>query len=163
MKASVGDRIVVVPSTMEHHVRDGRILEVRGADGEPPYVVEWSDTGHQALIYPGPDAHVQHFGPDGQPVPPPRRPVVHKRTWQVELTIVERDGQTSAHATLVGDGIEIAADGAAHLNPVDEDVPVLGDEIAAARALRRLADALLGEAADDIAAAEHAGVVLAPH
>ena len=31
--------------------------EVRGADGDPPFVVRWSD-GHEALLFPGPDAHV---------------------------------------------------------------------------------------------------------
>lgn len=162
MKASVGDRIVIVSSTLEHHARDGKILEVRGPDGDPPYLVEWADSGHQGLIFPGPDAHVQHFGADGQPVPAQREPVVHKRSWQVEISIVERDGQTSAHATLVGDGPAVQTDGQAHRNPSDSDVPVLGDEIAAARALRRLADTLLGEAAADIGATEHARVVLAP-
>jgi hypothetical protein len=162
MKATVGDRIVVVPSTMEHHVRDGRILEVRGQDGEPPYLVEWDDNGHQALVFPGPDAHVQHFGPDGLPVPPPREPIARKRSWQVDLAIVERDGQTVAHATLVGDVPAKAADGQAHLNPTDRDVPALGDEIAVARALRRLADSLLSDAAADITAAEHKRAHLAP-
>jgi hypothetical protein len=35
----------------------GEVVEVRGADGAPPYVVRWSD-GHEGLTYPGPDAHV---------------------------------------------------------------------------------------------------------
>jgi hypothetical protein len=26
-----------------------------------PYVVRWSDTGHEALVYPGADAFVEHF------------------------------------------------------------------------------------------------------
>ena len=46
--------------------RDGEILEVHGADGEPPYVVQWSDTGHTSLIFPGPDATVQHFAEHGR-------------------------------------------------------------------------------------------------
>jgi hypothetical protein len=41
--------------------RDCEVLEVRGADGAPPYVVRWGDTGHQALLFPGSDAFVQHF------------------------------------------------------------------------------------------------------
>jgi hypothetical protein len=48
-----------------HHVgepdRDGEILEVRGADGTPPYVVRWEETGHETLFFPGSDATVQHF------------------------------------------------------------------------------------------------------
>lgn len=162
MKANVGDRIVIVSSTLDHHARDGRILEVRGTDGEPPYLVEWADNGHQGLIFPGPDAHVQHFGADGLPVPAPREPVVRKRNWQVEVHIAERDGRTTAHATLVGDGVTLQADGGARLNPADDDVPLIGDELAAARALRRLADTLLGEAAADISAKEGTKAVLQP-
>jgi hypothetical protein len=39
-------------------------------------------------------------------------------------------------------------------NPSDVDVPEIGDEVAAARALRRLADRLLWVASDDIEAIE---------
>jgi hypothetical protein len=61
MRASVGDRILV----KGHHIgdadRDGEVLEVRGPDGGPPFLVRWGDTGHEALFFPGPDAVVQHF------------------------------------------------------------------------------------------------------
>ena len=43
------------------HDRDGEILEVRGPDGGPPYIVRWGDTGHETLFFPGSDAVVQHF------------------------------------------------------------------------------------------------------
>ena len=42
------------------------ILEVHGAAGAPPYLVRWSDTDHESLVFPGPDATVQHF--DAEPV-----------------------------------------------------------------------------------------------
>lgn len=58
MYASVGDRLVVRSNHVDGPVREGEILEVRHTDGSPPYVVRWSDTGHQALVYPGPDAEV---------------------------------------------------------------------------------------------------------
>lgn len=35
------------------------IIEVRGPDGTPPYVVRHAD-GHEGLIYPGPDCVVEH-------------------------------------------------------------------------------------------------------
>lgn len=61
MQAKVGDRIVI----KGHHVgepdRDCEILEVRGHDGEPPYVVRWGDSGHEALFFPGSDAMVRHY------------------------------------------------------------------------------------------------------
>ena len=59
MYAERGDRLVV-----HSHVgltgREAEILEVAHEDGSPPYRVRWSDTGHEALVFPGPDAHVQH-------------------------------------------------------------------------------------------------------
>jgi hypothetical protein len=61
MRAQVGDRLVI----KGHHVgepdRDAEILEVRGEDGAPPWVVRWSDDGHEGLYFPGSDAVVEHF------------------------------------------------------------------------------------------------------
>lgn len=73
-----------------------------------------------------------------------------ERTWQVDLAIVERDGQTTAHAYLVGDGPLLSADGRARRRPSDEHDALAEDEIAVARALRQLADRLLGAAGTDI-------------
>ena len=61
MFAKAGDRILVHSRHVDGPVRDGEIIEVQHADGSPPYVVRWSDTGHETLIFPGPDAEVQHF------------------------------------------------------------------------------------------------------
>ena len=60
MQATVGDQIVIKSTHVDEHVRDGEILEVRGADGAPPFLVRWSDSGHEALVYPGPDAEIRH-------------------------------------------------------------------------------------------------------
>ena len=57
MKAQVGDQLVVESSKDSQHRRQGEVLEVRGEDGAPPYVVRWED-GHEGLMFPGPDAHV---------------------------------------------------------------------------------------------------------
>ena len=62
MRASVGDRIVIASNRLDHPLRDGKIVECRNADGSPPYVVEWSDTGQTGFFFPGPDAHVEHLG-----------------------------------------------------------------------------------------------------
>jgi hypothetical protein len=61
MRASVGDRIVVRPHHVGEPVRDAEILEVRGDEGGPPYVVKWADDGHEGLFFPGSDALVEHF------------------------------------------------------------------------------------------------------
>jgi hypothetical protein len=61
MHAVVGDRLVIKGHRVGEHDRDARILEVRGPRGEPPFLVEWSDDGHHSLMFPGPDAVVEHL------------------------------------------------------------------------------------------------------
>jgi len=53
MEAQVGDRITMAAEHVGQRTREGRIVEVKGPDGGPPYVVEWAD-GHTGLIHPGP-------------------------------------------------------------------------------------------------------------
>ena len=58
MKAKVGDHLLVESNSAEKHRAEGEIIDVRGEDGAPPYVVRWPD-GHEALTFPGSDAHVK--------------------------------------------------------------------------------------------------------
>ncbi|WP_113699251.1 DUF1918 domain-containing protein [Nonomuraea lactucae] len=60
MKAAVGDRLVVEGAHQGESRRVGIIVSVRDDDGTPPYVVHWLDDDHETLVYPGPDAHVEH-------------------------------------------------------------------------------------------------------
>jgi hypothetical protein len=59
MEAAVGDRIVVAAAMLSGPLRDGEIIQV-GKQGEPPYLVRWSDDGRETLFFPGPDAHISH-------------------------------------------------------------------------------------------------------
>ncbi len=61
MKAAVGDRITVRGHRVGEPNRDAQVIEVRGDDGEPPYVVRWDEDGHETLFFPGTDAFVKHF------------------------------------------------------------------------------------------------------
>ena len=67
LHAAAGDRLVV--NRLHGSARDAEILSVRHPDGSPPYEVRWSDTGHEALVYPGPDAVVQHVSEPVDPAP----------------------------------------------------------------------------------------------
>lgn len=58
MHASVGDRLLVHGHVVGQSDRQGEIIEVRGPDGSPPYVVRFDD-GHETLVYPGPDAVIE--------------------------------------------------------------------------------------------------------
>ncbi len=60
MKATVGDKIAIMSQHLGEHVREGEIVEVHGAEGEPPYVVRWYDEEHTALFFPGADARIEH-------------------------------------------------------------------------------------------------------
>lgn len=65
MHAHVGDQIIVHGHHAGEPDRDGEVLEAHSPDGSPPYVVRWSDNGHESLYFPGSDAVVRHLGHDG--------------------------------------------------------------------------------------------------
>lgn len=58
MHANVGDQLVLHSRAAGLTNRTGEITEVRGNNGEPPYVVRFED-GHEGLIYPGPDCLIK--------------------------------------------------------------------------------------------------------
>lgn len=168
MKAHQGDRIILAASHTDEPTRDGEVLEVRGANGEPPYLVRWAD-GHTGLMYPGPGSilrvEAEHeqatslsvarplasaVGPSGvvvEPTPP------HVREWQVRVSIFESGDDTRANVVLLTEApTHLTAGGQSHRGVGDTSVPEIGDEVAVARALRHLADQLLDTAAQDLEA-----------
>ncbi|GAA2874892.1 DUF1876 domain-containing protein [Pseudonocardia halophobica] len=73
------------------------------------------------------------------------------KRWTVSIDIDEHEGRTRAVARLHPDETQsVMGVGLARLNPADRDVPEIGDELAAARALSELTHRLLGIAADDL-------------
>ncbi len=58
MKAVVGDRLRFLGHKVGDHDRVGRVLEVLGPDGEPPYMVEFED-GHRSEVFPGSDCEIE--------------------------------------------------------------------------------------------------------
>ena len=74
--------------------------------------------------------------------------------WSVDLYLGEIDGRTHAEARLTTDDTSsVTATGVATLSPHDQyDVPEIGYELAAGRALAALADQLLSTALDDVEA-----------
>jgi hypothetical protein len=59
MKAQVGDQLIVEGNHVGVPRRVGVIVEVRHADGTPPYVVRWAEDGHEGLVFPGPECRVE--------------------------------------------------------------------------------------------------------
>jgi hypothetical protein len=165
MRAQVGDRIILAADHVDQPTRDGKILEVRGPDGGPPFLVEWSD-GHTGLIFPGPGSILRIGSAEEAVVPEPPKPTPpgpaaaagstaagpgHVREWQVRVSIFESGDDTSANVVLVADAPEhLSARGQSHRSTDDTLVPEIGDEVAVARALRHLADKLMEAAETDI-------------
>ena len=58
MHAQVGERLLIHSSKVGVPEQRAEILEVRGADGAPPYRVRFDD-GHEGLVFPGSDCHVE--------------------------------------------------------------------------------------------------------
>ncbi|KWX66441.1 dsRBD fold-containing protein [Mycobacterium sp. NAZ190054] len=81
--------------------------------------------------------------------------------WHVEIEFSEDDVHThaSAHAKL-RDATEMTATGDAYRNPRDDSQPMVGEEIAAARALIALGTELLHEASTRIEQSTHQPVHL---
>jgi hypothetical protein len=79
--------------------------------------------------------------------------VEHAKRWSVTIDIDEHDGNTRAFARLhTGDTDRLVGEGTAQLGPGDDDVPEIGDEIAAARALSDLGQRLMHAATEDVEA-----------
>lgn len=61
MDAQAGDEIVVDGPHLGDLPKKGEVLEVLQSGGVQHYRVRWDD-GHEALFYPGSDAHSVHPG-----------------------------------------------------------------------------------------------------
>lgn len=155
MKAKKGDHIVLAGEQVDRPTRDGEVLEVRGEDGAPPYLVRWRD-GHTGLLYPGPGSvlRVADTGSDVHAYTGPPPPTGVVRQWNLQVSIFEAGDDTTATVALVTDSPDhLTGRGSTHRSADDRDNPAIGDEVAVARALRHLADDLLARATHDIEAA----------
>jgi hypothetical protein len=83
--------------------------------------------------------------------------------WTIDIYLSEEATVTNAEARLhTDDATDLRGHGIARKHPADSDVPEIGDELAAARALSDLAHQLLHAAADDIEAVTHERVTSLP-
>lgn len=76
------------------------------------------------------------------------------KRFTVKLEVIEEGPTTHATARLAIDGDELAATGRARRNPDDPDRPMIGDELAIARALLLLARELGSKVDEGVAAYE---------
>ena len=74
----------------------------------------------------------------------------HTAQWKVDLFLTEEDGTTTARAVMDTGTTSMEGHGVARCSPMDRDIPEIGDELAAGRAMRDLAHRLLSTAQRDI-------------
>ena len=59
MCAAIGDRLHFEGKTVGQHGHTAVVVEARGEDGAPPYLVRHDD-GHETVVYPGADVWIEH-------------------------------------------------------------------------------------------------------
>lgn len=59
MRAVIGDRLHVHGRTVGDRDHAAEIIEIRGENGTPPYVIRYDD-GRQNVVVPGADAWIEH-------------------------------------------------------------------------------------------------------
>lgn len=67
MRPVPGDLLILKDVKTGARLRDGQVLDVRGDDPMPSYIVRWSDTGNVELYFADERAfihHVEHAGID---------------------------------------------------------------------------------------------------
>jgi Domain of unknown function (DUF1876) len=77
------------------------------------------------------------------------------KTCQVDVLIEEHEERTRAKARLSWAGRDFVGVGLARLDPADEPVARIGDELAIARALSDLSNQLMALTSTDIQASTH--------
>jgi len=77
------------------------------------------------------------------------------KNWSVDISIDEHEAQTRSTGRLHMVESTIVGVGLARRNPVDRNVPSIGDELATARALADLAHQLIDTTVGDIEAVTH--------
>ncbi|ANZ13800.1 protein of unknown function (DUF1876) [Streptomyces noursei ATCC 11455] len=70
--------------------------------------------------------------------------------WKVQLHLFEEGSTTKAHVVLDTGTTTLTGHGTARCNPHDPNVPEIGDELAASRAMDDLAGQLARAASDDL-------------
>ncbi|WP_430332973.1 DUF1876 domain-containing protein [Rhodococcus sp. ACT016] len=76
--------------------------------------------------------------------------------WSVDIAIDEHESRTRSTARLHTKDTTLVGVGLARRNPVDRNVPRIGDELATARALADLAHQLIEATVGDIEGVTHA-------
>jgi Domain of unknown function (DUF1876)/Domain of unknown function (DUF1918) len=146
MEAHIGDHVVVEGAKVGQARRRGEVLEIlRGAGGDR-LRVRWERDDHESVVVPGPDMQIEPAAP-GEPAGPERM------SLRIDVTLTEDADHCEAVANVRVRGREFSGWGRARRNPADPEMPVVGEELAVARALSEVSHQLVVAAADSLESA----------
>lgn len=141
MEGHVGDRIVVRGRRVGEPNAVGQIVQVLGG---MRFLVRWAD-GRESVVVPGTDAMIEHEATmEGS----------RDLAVTVDLRIHEDADRCRADAVMHTASGVLRGCGEARRHPDDPEVPLIGEELAVARALADLAAALERAASECIASHE---------
>ena len=143
MEAHIGDHVVVEGTKVGQPQRRGQVLEIlRGAGGDR-LRVRWEGTDHETVLAPGPDMSVESGGDT----------MVERASMRIDVSISEDTDHCEAIARVRMRDRDFAGWGRARRHPADPAMPVVGEELAVARAMSDLSHQLVVAAADSLESA----------
>jgi hypothetical protein len=169
MRARPGDRLVVDGNRVGAPPRFGEVVDVLRGRGDEHYRVRW-ESGEESIFFPQGDCRM--IDPDPEPsVTDPGTglgaPQIDLRPGAAgaaraaesgeigrrhgfEMWLAEDDSHTEARVTVQLREVEMTGFGVARRNPHDPQVPMVGEELAMARALQDLSQQLFRLASHQI-------------
>ena len=143
MEAHIGDHVIVEGAKVGLARRRGEVLEILHGAGGDRLRVRWEGDDHESVIAPGPDMRIAAGDGDA----------VDRLSLRIDITMTEDANHCEAVARVRLRGREFSGWGRARRNPSDPEMPVVGEELAVARALSEVSHQLVVAAADSLESA----------
>ena len=143
MEAHIGDRVIVEGAKVGHARRQGEVLEILQGAGGARLRVRWDGDQHESVIAPGPDMRLEAGDGGGS----------DRSSLRLDISMTEDADHCEAVARVRVRDREFSGWGRARRNPIDPEMPVVGEELAVARALSELSHQLVVAAADSLESA----------
>jgi Rv2632c-like/Domain of unknown function (DUF1918) len=143
MEAHIGDHVIVEGAKVGLARRRGAVLEILHGAGGERLRVRWEGNDHESVIAPGPDLHIEAGEGGG----------VDRSSLRIDISMTEDADHCEAVARVRLREREFSGWGRARRNPSDPEMPVVGEELAVARALSEVSHQLVVAAADSLESA----------
>jgi Domain of unknown function (DUF1876)/Domain of unknown function (DUF1918) len=142
MEAHIGDHVIVEGAKVGLARRRGEVLEILHGAGGSRLRIRWEGNDHESVIAPGPDLRIE-AGEGG----------VDRISLRIDISVTEDADHCEAVARVRMREREFSGWGRAQRNPSDPEMPVVGEELAVARALSEVSHQLVVAAADSLESA----------